>query len=285
MIKLLYANGCSMTEGAEIGNRKFNYDETTHRGPSSHRSGIPKDHAEYMEAHAYPAVVANLLNIPNQINDGLGGSSNRRIVRTTIARLEEQCLTYDPSELFVVIGFSNINRFEHFGLSRFEQIIYHPPKNKFGFGHMIETDDQKYFRLKVDVGQASLEEMLVQHFMEVLLLKQYLESKKIKFVFSYGLIEPFPTMFTQEQIDRACSNKEIQTLFNLVEYTKPDVWVVDVIRSNTLPDFIRNITSYSFFDYVVRRRFLSGTGGHPLEQAHDAWATHIAQFVTKNNIL
>lgn len=285
MIKLLYSNGCSMTEGSELGNRKFNYDETTVKGPNTSRATVNPDHAAYMEAHAYPAIVARNLNIPSQQNGALCGSSNARIVRTTISDVEELCKQYDPSELFVLVGFSNTSRFEHYANNKFQQVVNQAPRNKFGFGNIIEHDLHKYFRLKIEIEKNSVAFALAEHFVEVLTLKQYLESKNIKFLFSYGLVEHFGEHETPEQIDVINQNKEIQTLFSLCEYDNPKVWIVDVVRSKTLTEFLHNTTSYSFFDYTVRRRLLSGYGGHPLEQAHETWATHITQFITKNNIL
>lgn len=100
---ILYANGCSMTYGTEIGGEIFNKDDRV----------LNDMNPTYREKHAWPNVLSILLNM-NSINDAMAGSSNSRIFRTTIdwtsKYLKEQG---KPKNLFVVIGWSHPSRKEY----------------------------------------------------------------------------------------------------------------------------------------------------------------------------
>lgn len=286
MIKILYANGCSMTEGSELGNLKFNFDEKTH-GPNSNRdhNHVSMEHAQYMEKNAYPSLLTQNLNIQHHKNGALSGSSNRRIVRTTINDVEELCRTYDPSEIFVFIGFSTLDRFEYYNGIRFMQIVPNTVRAEKSPLKRLPKEVFKYLEARSDIGNDPLLELLAQHFSDVLLLKQYLEQKNIKFLFSYGIVNRLWQQYTDEEIQHACKNKEISTMFELCEFKNPEKWVVDVIRPVTLREYILECGNFSFFEYLVLRKMHVGNGGHPLEHAHIAWAKHLTEYMSKHKIL
>jgi lysophospholipase L1-like esterase len=90
MLRLLVTNGCSMTRGAELAD------------PAT---------------QAWPALLAKNLGIPH-VNLARDGSSNRRIVRTTAARLHR--VTSDasvaPDEVLVLVLWTDTGRHEFYKL-------------------------------------------------------------------------------------------------------------------------------------------------------------------------
>jgi len=100
-MRKIYANGCSMTYGAEL-NR-----EETHVPVEAL---TPKQNA-YRLRHSWPGVVHQLVGPERQLlNGAIGGAANERIVRTTI----NDVLRYNlgPKDL-VLIGWTETERFEY----------------------------------------------------------------------------------------------------------------------------------------------------------------------------
>lgn len=95
-MKILYANGCSWTEGAEIPNTSI-YPFCTS--------------SKYYES--WPFKLSQKLKVPLCINEGAGAGSNDRIYRKT----QEYIIKYinsgkDPKDLLIVIGWSTCERTE-----------------------------------------------------------------------------------------------------------------------------------------------------------------------------
>lgn len=83
---ILYTNGCSMTEGAEL---------------------------EEPKKYSWPTCLANSLN-RQVVNQGCSGGSNERILRTSISWLSKYLNNKkDPMNLFVVIGWTSFSRVEY----------------------------------------------------------------------------------------------------------------------------------------------------------------------------
>jgi hypothetical protein len=93
MFELLYACGDSFTHGMEIlGDCNV---------------------SEENKYHAYPMQITDELGIANNINSALPGAPNEWIARTTILDLLKlQTEGQDLSKVFVIIGWSGINRLE-----------------------------------------------------------------------------------------------------------------------------------------------------------------------------
>lgn len=93
MYEILYANGDSFTHGMEIlGNNNV---------------------SEENKYHAYPMQITDKLNIGNNVNSALPGAPNEWIARTTILdllKLKQE--GQDLSKVFVIVGWSGINRLE-----------------------------------------------------------------------------------------------------------------------------------------------------------------------------
>ncbi|MFD9368448.1 DUF6071 family protein [Streptomyces sp. NPDC060020] len=93
MVKLLVTNGCSCTRGEEL------------RDPAS---------------HAWPTLLGDALGI-DVVNLARDGSSNRRVVRSTVARLADVCADrrLRPQEVMVLPAWTQSSRHE-----------YHAPREK-----------------------------------------------------------------------------------------------------------------------------------------------------------
>lgn len=101
MIRLLATNGCSQARGTEM---------------------------DDPETQAWPAVLARELGVPH-VNMARDGASNRRIVRTTVARLPIVCqeAAVRPDEVLVVIAWTHSVRHEFYRPgTRAQPLAAHP---------------------------------------------------------------------------------------------------------------------------------------------------------------
>jgi hypothetical protein len=107
---ILYANGCSMTYGDEIGD-----DLLTFSSSNPNLSPLSQaEHRAYRERHSYPAFVAKRMSIPRVINAAARGASNDRIVRTSIADLLKLRADHPATKIHALIGWSATSRREIF---------------------------------------------------------------------------------------------------------------------------------------------------------------------------
>ena len=98
---ILYANGCSMTYGAELSGETI-------------VNGVPVENdSDYREQHSFPNILGKLIKIENVINDAIGGGGNDRIFRTTMEWTSKYLQNNDGKNLFVVIGWSSPERTEY----------------------------------------------------------------------------------------------------------------------------------------------------------------------------
>lgn len=96
MPKLLYANGCSMTYGAELGGIGAKaYTEEEHK---------------YRLEHSWPNQLGKMLKVEKTINDGMAGCSNDSILRRTFSWLGSYKGNTD--DLFIAIGWTGPGRRE-----------------------------------------------------------------------------------------------------------------------------------------------------------------------------
>jgi hypothetical protein len=171
---ILYANGCSMTYGAELAGEHNDVSEP-YLSPSQN---------QFRKKHSWPGVLADYLGaIP--INSGLGGGSNDRILRSTINEVIAADL--GPEDL-VIIGWTETERFEYVKAGQWMQqtVNYRPdfvPEVRF-------VDD--WARLMLSDTARVWEKFLVQ----VLALQHFLQARRIPYFMFNALpavtIEDFP---------------------------------------------------------------------------------------------
>jgi len=99
---ILYANGCSMTYGEELGG------ETIIGGIQ------PKENnPDFRRKNSWPAILGELLNAKKIVNEAIRGSGNDRIFRTTMEWTSKYLQNNNAEDLFVAIGWSSPERIEY----------------------------------------------------------------------------------------------------------------------------------------------------------------------------
>jgi len=227
MIRLLAANGCSHTRGAEL-----------------------EDPAN----QAWPAVAAQALGVPH-VNLARDGASNRRIVRTTVARLPIVCADagVEPHEVLVVIAWTDSSRHEYYVPGTLPQ----PPEN-----HAVEHNWEDigswrrearhrasrafYDHLWSEEGQAT------NLFLDWLLLDRFLASEgyAARYVFA-----PPQSPYIPEPARRFADQLDARTTFGGVPPAPGS----------------------SFLEIVLGRD--KGTGGHPLADSHALFGRMVADWI------
>lgn len=171
-MKTLYANGCSMTYGAEIGGEIRDKDGEL----------IGDVDSKYRENHAWPTILSKFLNM-KIINDSDGGSSNNRIFRTTMDwtcnYLKEGKKAQD---LFVAISWSLSSRSEYRTNGQWVKFlssvtpVYEPDLSIYNF-HIEYFLDEDYDSMRT-----------LQY---ILLLQSWLKTNRIPYLFCNGLLNAY----------------------------------------------------------------------------------------------
>jgi len=191
---MLYANGCSMTAGEELGGDVFD----------SRGYKISDVSTEYRLENAYPKKLADLLNM-DCFNDACGGSSNDRITRTTIDWTSNYLQTNKAEELFVVIGWSAPNRIEFRIDDRWIDILpqWVPPEEP------MKTitnfyDDNIYDEIYDDTRTV----------INILSLQSWLKTNKIPYLFTSALHVDYTKMcvYVKTMIDMIELNRYFHML-------------------------------------------------------------------------
>lgn len=109
---LIYANGCSMTYGAEL---------VDDRDPD------PELRC-YREKNAWPGRIGEFLDADRVVNDAVISGSNDRVVRTTIDWLAGHREAAEEGQLLVIVGWSGAMRREFYVDGAFRQVIPYQPQ-------------------------------------------------------------------------------------------------------------------------------------------------------------
>lgn len=162
MIRLLVANGCSFTRGAELANP---------------------------ETESWSAVLAAELGV-SHINLARDGASNRRIVRTTVAALGPLCevMSLRPDEILVVILWTYTARHEYYAPPQQGRLFFQKRRDHGGWediNHWLMDAGHRasrafYDHLWSDEGQ------LTNLFLDWLLLDRYLRHEGYHASYAYA---------------------------------------------------------------------------------------------------
>ncbi|MGO9059316.1 MAG: DUF6071 family protein [Candidatus Binataceae bacterium] len=229
---LLYANGCSMTWGDEL-----------------------SDAAE----SSYPSLIAKSFGI-DLFNASLGGSSNCRILRTSMHWICEYLQSGGgPEELFVLIGWSAPDRRE-FALSSEEHT---PNLNRFWRTLHIHheatdaTPDLVQLRKLIIKSFWCDRETMTRFLITVNSLQSFLVSNSIRFCFSHAM--PFCELHPE---------------------------LVPLTRSVNRDRFFHFMDpKMSFSSYSRDAGVPIGALLHPLEEGHKRWATCLLDFIREKRLL
>jgi hypothetical protein len=227
VIRLLVANGCSQTRGAELADP---------------------------ETQAWPALLARELGIPH-LNMARDGSSNRRIVRTTVARLPLICeeARVSPQEVLVLIAWTHTVRHEfHVPGKRPEPTAHHAVDHNWeDIGPWRQQAGHRqsrafYDHLWSDEGQ------IANLFLDWLLLDRYLQQ--MGYIARYAFAGPeSPRVVAAAQ------------------------WFTRQLPVDTTFGGIPPQPGMSFLEMVKGRAH--GPAGHPLEDSHIVFAGALAQWL------
>lgn len=180
MIKLLVANGCSMTAGDEL---------------------------DSPETRAWPVLLAQALGV-DLVNMGLSGGSNRRIVRTTVAMLPTLCRerSVTPEETLVLCTWTRPDRTELFDPGFTKPRPFEADLNWRGLGPFITDRRDKQARAFYrhlwsedgQIGSFVLDWILLDSFLR-------LRGYASRYAFAYRdvtTLPPLPLRGLPDQIDR-----------------------------------------------------------------------------------
>jgi hypothetical protein len=281
MKKLLLTNGCSLTEGAELGNAQFGYDEKKNDPNTGIRLKhlMSQEHWDHLTTHCWPALVASKIGYDLE-NLGYGGSSNRRIARLTMERVEAHLKAgMDPKDIFVFIGFTDMSRFEvrmdHTDFRQF--VLRFLPKDI-----TLSKRDQIIIRGQEEKAEI-IYEMITNHHLEVLSLKHYLESRGVDYMFTYGLLQDLQHEYGDGVRNELFNYYDLRLYTELLEYLNGDKWFLPHIEERHKEDTIDLVmTLYlSSFHFLNSYKFhcKCGTNLHPLEEAHEKYAEMITDYL------
>jgi hypothetical protein len=279
---ILYANGCSLTEGSELGNKQFGWDEKKFGVATSRTySALTPQHYAHMEYHAWPAVLARSLGM-EVLNEGLGGSSNERIARTTISAVGKLLKTHKPEDIFVIVGWTAYERFETRHRGQWRQFI--PDLVAQIQKNTTDLSPEFLDYLKKHVKWVSGDPIynITNYLQSIISLKTFLESKKIKYVFTHSLVSSIQQYYERDDVEKAVESEELQTMFELVNFNAPNF--IYAPENFTLRQLFSNVETTWFCEWSYPEN-PTGNGGHPLESGHAAWAKYLHDQIKMRNIL
>jgi hypothetical protein len=253
-IRTLYANGCSLTFGMEVGGEIMK--GTTYDTFSDYKISDEQD--QRRQRLIWPMqlkhlLVANDIEVQNVLVNATNGSSNDRIVRTVIhdIRLKE----LGPEDL-VIIGWTESERFEvvHEG-----NWLQHSVNMSISFPYRERKFAEEWGRLMCNDDTKTWERFLTQ----VLIVQDALNAHGIPFVMFNAL--PVINMYDPEAPDGE------------IEHSIKFLWCA-VNRLHWVTDMNRRASCM----YEQTRGFPVGPLGHPMAEGHAFWARRIypiAKFV------
>lgn len=233
MLKVLYVNGCSHSCGAEMSK------------PNHYR-------LQYDLDNSFGGVIARRHGLIHH-NDACPGGSNNVMQTTTVQSIMKLLQTYDPSEIFVIIGWTGYDRSE---------LVYNGSYYKFIPNTMLDwplhvRDWYRAWVLCTD-KDSSTNNMLLQYTM----LASFLKYHKIKYYFFNSIISAeVPT------------NNFLHGILN----NEPNQLAVEMLRNdqNFLDPFNPEMTFWHILKAKGYDGHKDGRWGHFTEDAHLDWANFL----------
>jgi hypothetical protein len=244
MIRCLYANGDSWTEGDELG-LPWN-DITT---------------PMYRHNNSWPKLLASQLNVPVCINEGMRGTSGARIFRKTARFMREWCRNYNGSELLVVVCWTTLERDElpidveytHSTIPYYIPYHYY----KYNMPHLSQISkvdsvvlhamEKMHPLYTTTVGEESRAEMQYERMWN---LQQIANSLNVKLIQCFALDSPH---------------------FDNTDPKFRQDWHNDL-----------SYITKQFINFCRDRNLPLAPGGHCLEEGHQQWAEYIYEHVNNN---
>lgn len=271
MIKLVIADGCSLTAGAELAAWEMNL-EAAESASTSWSSLVQKQLWPTAEYKCYAK----------------SGSSNAHIRRRVIYYTNQALKIYQPDEIVICVMWTGMGRKEW----RRDKVI----KTNFGYlnsaaeskylfslcHHTLSRDSHskaitKFFKINqvYDIIYnfnhyfQSHETRLYDWCKEIYNVKNYCVAKKVKLIETYGFSEHFHYFNNFQPIH--VNDPFVQDLLdNLNDFQDGFGYQIDKGR-------------VGFNEFAQEHNFPSGPGGHPLEAAHEFWANEFVRWYRKRS--
>jgi hypothetical protein len=237
MIRLLVTNGCSCTRGEELAD------------PAT---------------QAWPVVLGKLLGVPH-VNLARDGCSNRRIVRSTVDRVDEarHRFSAQPDEVLVLLAWTQSARHEYYSLRERPEVRTSPPSANHpddrhwqGIGPWRQDAGHRpsrafYDHLWSDEGQ------LANMFLDWVMLDRFLRHA--------GYLARYAFAFPVEP-----------------DISEPAVRFLRQLDSETVWGGLPPTPGMALLE--MPEGMARGPGGHPLAEGHEWFATSLAEWLLRGGM-
>jgi hypothetical protein len=232
---IFYANGDSMVFGTDldIKNQTHYFDFTEHQRKAG-----------------FTGIISDTLKYDEYLNKAIPGGSNERVYRKTVFNISNLLKSYNPEDIFVLIGLSSPLRKEFF-LEEYNNwypfIVSYTPSNSSEnliWNAITSTNSEKGF--------------YTTDFLHILGVQNFLMLNKIPYLITYALGGVY-----EDDLRKT----------HLSEHLRNQIYLK------------RFYSELSFWRFIEERGFSTSSTGHPLEEGHAAWANHLLKYIKENNLM
>lgn len=270
--KILYANGCSFTNGVELYTQLTSFTKEQeigryHSASTLRELGMPEQ-ALYNEQHRYTHYLAQELGY-EEVNGSESGCDNYRIAERTIRDLDGLLSQgVSSKDVFVIIGWSDIQRFPS---RRCEWSASTIP-----FANTPEDEDQKNITTlaEIEYGQHAVDSF--KRYLRALShLRTYLTVHGFKYLFLNML---FDTR-TKKELKRYANHIPMQLI---EQYFSTSDFIDGVFDNIIAPiDLIERLDGSTMLSFLSRNQLDICSGGHPGKETHYQYANYLIEHVRR----
>jgi hypothetical protein len=236
--KCLYTNGDSLVFGQELNPDRANI-----------RDGF--EFTDHKRTHCFTGLMQKHYGIENYINNSQPGSSNDRILRTTMLDVSKLLEVYAPQDLFVIIGTTYSTRKEFYNTDIDKYYQYQPEHNP---GAQVRSIDPLW-KIYTAFYLSEIEQ-IERYLIQVVSIQNFLKCNKVPYLITTSLSN-------SEEVRKLES--DYQHLINTI-------------------DKKRFLNNESFEEFTIRNNLPIGKNWHPLEEGHAAWAEHLIKHINDNKL-
>lgn len=208
------------------------------------------EQTEVERQRCYIGLLAKKLNV-EQINAARPGGSNQFMYRRMLTDVSDLLTKYSPNEIFVMVGFTYVGRREFFKTNGnvFDFLPNWEPSSPdpgYDLWHLLTRD------FSSDYADFAFDQMML------LGVQNFLRVNNIPFLLSWSLRH------------------------DSLSKTEATIIPETIIKQRCL---LNRWYDQSFMNFTFLNKFPRGPGGHPLDEAHIAWADLLYDYIQKNNLL